>query len=423
MSRTGKIAVAVTAFVIGLGSFLLVVRFYQPGAPSSTGEPGGAGPPSTSSTASAQSTTSSSSSGRQDGGTPLIRDGAPAPTIGDDGPPAVTAKAETDMFPDTEGDNADDSAIWRNPADPARSLIVADNKADDGGVGVFDLTGKMVRYVRSGKIGNIDLRTGVRAGKQTITLVGANDRSTSTLRLWSLGAEGTLTPVEAGKLPTLQDNYGFCLGRTADGRRLFAFVSQEGKGENETGGGIMEQYELKATPAGRFTATKVRSVNVGSQSEGCVVDDTTGAVYVAQEDVGIWRYLLDPASGTRRVQVDKVGGGHLTADVEGISSTRGADGKGVLIASSQGDSTFSVYDLDGGNTFRGSFAVKGDGAADGVSDTDGLAVEAGNFGDAFPHGLLVAHDSKNKGKNGDEKRSSNLKFLPLDRVITLAPAH
>jgi 3-phytase len=422
VSRLGKVWVAVAATVVGIGSFLLVVTFYRPGTPAGSGEPGGSGPPSaTPGTAATRPATPSRTKPKSGGVKPLIRDGAPRPTAGEDGPPAIVPSVETELFPKAEGDVADDSAIWRNPGAPDRSLVLADDKSRSGGVAVFDLTGDLVHYERGGKIGNIDLRDGVRAGNRTITLVGANDRASASIRLWSLDhTRGTLSPVAAGKLPTMAKNYGFCLGRSPDHARLYAIVTDEGSGKDETGGGLLEQYELTATPAGTFTARKVRSLNVGSQSEGCAVDDATGALYVAQEDVGIWRYALDPATKSRRTKVDSVEGDNLSADVEGVSVTRGPKGDGVLIASSQGDSTYSVYDLDGENAFLGSFQIRGKGKIDGTNETDGLDIAAGDFGEEFPNGLLVAHDAENRDPSDDDEPASNLKLVRLDRVIALS---
>ena len=189
------------------------------------------------------------------------------------------------------------------------------------------------------------------------------------------------------------------------------------------GVGSFEQYELGAA-TGRVTARKVRAFDIGSQTEGCVVDDTTGALYVGEEDVGIWRYAVDPATGTARTAIDRTGpGGHLTADAEGLTAARGTDGRGYLIVSSQGDSTFAVYDLDGSHAYHGSFQIRrGDGSSvDGVDETDGVAVAAGDFGPQFPNGLLVAHDGDNHRDDGSAARCSNLKFTRLDQVVDLSP--
>jgi len=39
------------------------------------------------------------------------------------------------------------------------------------------------------------------------------------------------------------------------------------------------------------------------------------------------------------------------ADVEGLTIAYGSDGKGYLIASSQGNSTFAIYRREGDNTY------------------------------------------------------------------------
>lgn len=325
----------------------------------------------------------------------------------------VSAVAETVVFPGASGDVADDVAIWRNPAQPDKSLILADNKADEGGVAVHRLDGSLAHYERTGSIGNIDLRT-VGVGGQNVVLVGANDRSADTLRFWTLDTEkGTLTGTEARSLKTVTSNYGFCLGHDSARTHTYAFTSSES--------GTMEQYELWVN-SGRIDAVKLRSFAVGSLTEGCAVDDATGSLYVGEEDVGIWRYDVDPTTGDRRTAIDKVGG-RLTADVEGLSTVRGADGKGVLIASSQGDSTFSMYGLDDDRSFVGRFRVAGAGDVDDVTETDGLAAFPGSFGPSYPNGLLVVHDASNqKPGGGGEEPNSNLKFVRLDQVVKLSPS-
>ena len=71
--------------------------------------------------------------------------------------------------------------------------------------------------------------------------------------------------------------------------KFYAFVTQE------TGTSMMEQYELGEMP-GKSPATKVRSFEVGSITEGCVADDEMGRLYVAQEDVALWRYGAEPSA-------------------------------------------------------------------------------------------------------------------------------
>ena len=133
----------------------------------------------------------------------------PAPSASETAPsasgttPSVGASVETELFPGASGDVADDAAIWRDPQHPERSLVLADDKSEHGGVAVFDLSGRLRHYERAGMIGNIDLRTDVPVGDRTVTLVGANDRTDDTIRLWSLDPAGpAIVPLEAAPLRT-----------------------------------------------------------------------------------------------------------------------------------------------------------------------------------------------------------------------------
>ena len=87
--------------------------------------------------------------------------------------------------------------------------------------------------------------------------------------------------------------------------------------------------------------------------------------------------------------------GHLVADVEGLDIYRGED-VSWLIASSQGDDSYVVYQLEpwkfvskfriGPDYFRG---------IDGASETDGLAVTNAKLAD-YPKGVLVVQDGRNR---------------------------
>ena len=324
------------------------------------------------------------------------------------------ATVETEAFPTggtfDGGDVADDSAIWVNPSDPAHSAVIADNKDPaSGGIAVFDMAGQLLQFRPDGQIGNVDLRQDVPLGGRSVVLVGANNRTTNTIGFWTLDpATRQLTPVAARAIATLSPNYGFCMYQSPQSGKLYAFVSQ-------ADGGQLEQYELFDN-GGRVDASKVRSFDVGSQSEGCVADDDLGQLYVAEEDVGIWKYGAEPSGGSARSQVDRVGGGQLVADVEGLTLAYGANGTGYLLASSQGDSAIAVYARAGDNAFVKRFSIAGTGGIDAVSDTDGIDVTSANAGPGFARGMLVAHDAANSGAS-----TSNLKYVPLEQLLDLAP--
>lgn len=320
--------------------------------------------------------------------------------------PSALAVLESEGFSGS-GDISDDSAIWADPADPANSVVIADNKSTSGGgIGVFDMNGKLIHFRPDGMIGNVDLRAGFPSSGSSLVLVGGNNRSNDTLSLWSLDtAARTLSPVAARSIGTEAPNYGFCMYRSRTSGKFYAFVTPNGPGS-------VQQFELVDDGAGKVDAVPVRTLPVSSITESCVADDELGHLYVGQEGTGVWKYGAEPDAGTSRSSVDEVGAGRLEADIEGMSIAYGADGAGYLFVSSQGNSTIAIYGRSGDNPFLKSFEVSGNGSVDAVTGTDGLDVTTENVGPQFEQGLLVVHDESNKG--GD---TSNLKYVPLSSVL------
>ncbi|WP_409017154.1 phytase [Arthrobacter sp. MP_2.3] len=320
--------------------------------------------------------------------------------------PIAAAVRETDDFAGS-GDIADDSAVWIDPAAPANSVVIADNKArSGGGIAVFDMGGHLLQFRPDGMIGNVDLRAGFPSSGSTIVLVGGNNRSDNTVALWSLDTTTrTLSPVAARSIGTVAPNYGFCMYHSKASGKFFAFVTPNGPGS-------IQQFELADVGAGKVDATLVRTLPISSITESCVADDDLGYLYVGQEDVGIWKYGAEPDAGAARSSVDTVGAGRLKADIEGMSLTYGPDGAGYLFVSSQGNSTIAIYNRSGNNAFLKTFEVSGTGSVDAVTGTDGLDVTARNAGPQFEQGLLVVHDESNSGG-----ATSNLKYVPLSAVL------
>jgi 3-phytase len=327
-------------------------------------------------------------------------------------PGAPVAVVETAPFPGVgtfdDGDVSDDSAIWLNQAEPSSSVVIGDNKDEKyGGLAVYDMTGTVLQYRRDGQIGNVDLRDGFMLGGRNIVLVGANNRTNNTIVFYELNkSTRRLSPVTARPISTLTPNYGFCMYKSPSSGKFYAFVSQ-------SGGGAIEQYELFDYD-GKVDATKVRSFNVGDQTEGCVADDELGQLYAGAEDVAIWKYGAEPSASAGRTAVARVSDSSLVADIEGLTITYGRNGAGYLIASSQGNSTFAVYRRSGGNAFVRTFTVAGSGTVDAVTGTDGIDAVVGNFGPGFEYGLLVVHDENNTGGS-----NSNLKYVPLQEALPI----
>lgn len=320
-------------------------------------------------------------------------------TVAQDPLRQVAAVAETAAV-DSAGDAADDPAIWVHPEDPSQSLVIGTDKQK--GLNVYDLDGRLLQALPDGRMNNVDLRDGFAVAGREMTLVAATNRTDRTIALYLLDP-GTLRLARAGDpVPTgFADPYGLCLYASKDGV-YSVFV-------NDSGTGRFRQWRIRAD-GGDLVAERVRAFRVGSQAEGCVADDETGALYVAEEDVALWRYRADPGGGTARRAIDRVGAASgLVADLEGVSIWHGRGGRGYIVLSNQGANRYAVYRRDGANAYVGSFELVDDAGTgiDGTSDTDGLTVTSQSIGPKFPDGLLVVQD----GSNLPAGQNQNFKYV------------
>ncbi|MFJ8769232.1 phytase [Streptomyces clavifer] len=410
---------------------------------------------------------------------------APLPSAQAKSLPAVGATAETKALYDDEAGgnaNADDPAIWRNDADPGRSLVLA--TAKEGGLRVYGLDAALVQSVPAppaaseddapGRFNNVDLVTGLRmpAGRTDVAVV--SDRGNDRLRVYRIDpsrpgrplkdvTDPAAAPVFSKDQAEINDQrtaYGLAAWQDRRTGRSYALVSRR----NTTDLALLE---LRPTAAGTVGYEKVRTLSLPSsfrlpnggswtpcgepgelpQVEGMVVDPATGTLYAGQEDVGIWR--VPAGLDGRPVLVDKVreygvpgtydpeteectpgtdpgfGGKRLTADVEGLTLFRESDGDGYLMASSQGDDTFALYDreVSEGNEYEGGFritAVTAD--LDGSEECDGAAVLNEPLGARYPNGLLVVQDGHETSAAGDGegREATGFKFVDLGAVTEAA---
>jgi len=306
--------------------------------------------------------------------------------------PAVDVPAQRETAPvgTANVDAADDPAIWRNATNPAASLLLGTDKK--AGLYVYGLDGKVRDFAPAGALNNADLRAIRLADGTTRILVGASDRTDRAeprIALFALdGQAAKLTPLGAdsflkpGHAPT--EAYGFCMGApVAPGELARAYVVLKD--------GTVAESRL-VEQAGRIVPEHLRDVKVATQAEGCVVDDATHTLYVAEEDVAIWKVPLSAAAltATSFARVGKADG--LVDDIEGLAIAR-EPGRAWLVASSQGDDAYALFDLATGKP-AGRFRING-GAIDGTSDTDGIEVVLGDFGPDFPEGVFMAQDGNN----------------------------
>jgi 3-phytase len=333
----------------------------------------------------------------------------------------VVPKVETTPVPHS-GDAADDAAIWVNPSEPARSTIIGTDKL--GGIAVYDLAGTQLQYRdESARYNNVDLRADFPLGDQSVALVAASDRTryyTTSDRteyyqrivLYSVDpATGTLAEL-GGTIRVDYEPYGLCMYRSQKDGEFYVFVTSR-----DDVGPVVEQWRLSSDGSGQVNAEKVRTLSVDSQTEGCVADDELGHLYVAEEKGGIWKYPAEPDEGLDRVLVDAAdSSGQLVADVEGLALAYGSDGTGYLLASSQGNSSYTVYRREGSNAYLQTFEVKDGSEIDGTSDTDGIDVTTADLGSSFPSGLFVAQDGFNTTPSGTTE-NQNYKLIPLQYIL------
>jgi 3-phytase len=245
-----------------------------------------------------------------------------------------------------------------------------------------------------GRFNNVDLRDGFSWGGEERVLVAATDRTNIALALFLLDpATGEAAPAPGGLIPLsdVVDPYGVCLSKSADG--VFTALATGTEGE-------IRQFSVREE-GGQIVARESRRGEMGSITEGCVFDDRTGEVFLAQEEVGIWR-LAAGAAVDAKVMLHPIDDKALVADVEGLTiHVQGEDG-GFLVASSQGDSAYAVFALPDGR-YVGRFVVV-DGAVDGTSETDGLDATSRPL-PGFPRGLLVIQDDE------DDQGGQNFKLV------------
>lgn len=306
------------------------------------------------------------------------------------------------------GDAADDPAIWVHPTNPALSVIIGTQKKR--GINVYDMDGTMLQSRADGRINNTDVRYGFMLDGESIDIVTGSNRTHESISIWKMDmATRTLVEIADGIQPTeMGDPYGQCMYRSPVSGKYFVFI-------NDTDG-LVKQWQLLDAGNGKVSTELVREFHVGSQTEGCAADDETGALYIGEENVALWKYSAEPDGGEERTMIDNTDTGNIMADVEGVAVYYGADGVGYLIASNQGADNYLVYERQGDNKFIGHFHVVADELTgiDGASETDGLDVTSANLGPAFPNGALIVQD----GRNITPIDRQNFKMVPWERIAT-----
>jgi 3-phytase len=409
---------------------------------------------------------------------------ATAPLPGNTGVPPVHAKAETPpLFDDDPGhnSNADDPAVWYDARHPDASLVLG--TAKEGGLDVYGLDGHLIQTLPApaapgpdaapGRFNNVDLLPALRFPDGRIFDVAVvTDRGRDRIRFYRIDPShpgAPLTDVTDQAVPRafaateaeVDDQYtAYGTAAWHDRRTGQSYVLASRRHTAEIG-----LFQVAVTAAGTVTYQHVRSLTLpsafrlpggtwspcekpgsGAQAEGLVVDAARGTLYIGQEDIGVWKVSATLRGAPRLVDRTKqfgvpavyddaseecvagtdpgYGGHHLTADTEGLTLFRGPSGHQYLIASSQGDYTYGVYDTSRGDRWVGAFRVAPGQAIDGSEETDGIAALSRPLGDAFPHGVFVSQDGYNAAAPGTpddgDRTDTNYKISDLSDVMRAA---
>ena len=300
----------------------------------------------------------------------------------------------------SQGDAADDPAIWVHPQTPALSRVLGTNKQQ--GLEVYDLQGKRVQHLPVGRLNNVDVRPGFELGGRTVDLAVASNRDHNSLSVFSID-RATGTVQAAGEIATpVTDIYGLCLFKAPSGE-IYSFANDKD--------GTFVQHRLYAK-GDKVEGELVRQFKVATQPEGCVADDRNQRLFIGEEDVAVWAVDARPDQPATLTSVIKVGG-PVHDDIEGMGLYQ-TEKDNYLVISSQGNDSYVVVDAEPPYALRGAFRVGVNAAAgiDGASETDGLEVTAANLGGAWSKGMLVVQD----GRKRMPEQAQNFKYIPWSEV-------
>lgn len=333
---------------------------------------------------------------------------------------SVHADVPTIIFPTVETepvisseDAADDPAIWINNADPKKSLIFGTDKKS--GIYVYDLKGNQLSYSNLGKINNIDLRS----VKGKLHIVTSN-RTMSTLDYWIFDEQDLYkyfksTPSNSFSeslthhhLVTGMSVYGVCMGLINNG--LKAVITEE-EGKQVQQWDLNEQIKTHTIDITQFEKGKTVE---GNEAEGCVYDDENETIFISREgDKGILKAFS--VDGFKYLQDVDSRAGEIEGDPEGLSIYKTSNKEGYLVVSSQGNSTFNLYNRKTPYQYVGTFMILGAQGIDEVRDTDGIDVTSTPL-PGYPKGMMVAQDGFNTNQKG-KLFNQNFKYISFKDVL------
>jgi len=295
--------------------------------------------------------------------------------------------------------DTDDPAIWINPEDPARSLILGTDKETDGALMVYNLKAEPIDSLVLGPLlrpNNVDVEYDLMVDGEWVDIAVVTERERNMLRVFSLP---DLRPLDGGGIPVFEGDslrapMGISLYRRAADGAIFAFVSRK-RGPLE---GYLAQYRLDGAGDGPVTGVHVRNFGAWSgikEIEAIVVDDDLGFVYYSDEQAGVRKYHADPDHPGANRELAFFAREGFAKDHEGLSVLATSGSTGYILVSDQGANRFQVYTREGSKADShdhdhvGTFDVC-------ALDSDGSEITHHALGPDFPAGLFVVMSTDRK---------------------------
>ncbi|MFP3834484.1 phytase [Chryseobacterium sp. SIMBA_028] len=290
-------------------------------------------------------------------------------------------KLKPTVITETVVHDTDDPAIWINPKDASKSIIIGTDKDTDGGLYAFDLNGRIIHKVLGLKRpNNVDIEYGFTLNGKKTDIAAATERETHKVKLYSLPELKEIGEISVFEGETERGPMGISMYKNTQTGEIFVIVGRKSGPKD----GYLWQYKL-SEKNGAIAGEVVRKFGKYSglkEIESIAVDDELGYIYYSDEQFGIHQYYADPAKGNEELLV--FGKGDFASDVEGISIYPTSKGKGYILVSNQQNDTFNVYLRED--------PAKGRIAEIPVStlESDGSEVTNVNLGPKFPKGVFVA---------------------------------
>jgi 3-phytase len=286
--------------------------------------------------------------------------------------------------------DTDDPAIWINSADPSKSLIIGTDKDSEGGLYVYDLSGKIVsKSPVLRRPNNVDVAYGLQIGGKKVDIAVTTERETNQIRIFSLP---DLRPLDNGGIVVFEgeaerDPMGIALYTRPSDQAIFAIVGRK----TGPSGTYLWQYRLSDGGNAGVAATVVRKFGTFSgkkEIEAIAVDNELGYVYYSDEQVGVKKYMADPDAGNNQ-ELALFGQKDFKADHEGIAIYKKEGGTGYILVSNQQANTFVVYAREG-SAGDPNKHVRIAEIPTSTIECDGADVTQVNLGSNFPNGVFVA---------------------------------